>query len=43
LKVGGQLFIISHGSPVSRKEIFKNAVQDITKFDFKFSKQGIVI
>lgn len=40
LKVGGCLFIISHGSPEKRKELFRQSV-DIKKCDFLFSKQDL--
>ena len=38
LKLEGELFIISHGQPKARKELFKGAV-DINKYEFLYSEQ----
>jgi hypothetical protein len=39
IKVEGQLFIISHGGPASRKELFRKAV-DIKDYEFMYSEQS---
>ena len=39
LKLEGELFIISHGQPKARKELFKGAV-DINKYEFLYSEQS---
>lgn len=38
LKLQGELFIISHGQPKARKELFKKAI-DIDKYEFLYSEQ----
>lgn len=40
LKLEGELFIISHGQPKARKELFKKAI-DIEKYEFLYSEQRL--
>jgi len=41
LKLEGELFIISHGQPKARKELFKKAI-DIEKYEFLYSEQRMM-
>lgn len=39
LKLEGELFIISHGKPKARKELFRKAI-DIDKYEFLYAEQS---